>query len=175
MIVRPLALPGTFEVVFPPASDERGNFQRLWCATTLADAGINFTPVQASRSRNPRRATLRGLHFQQGEATEQKLVGCSAGAVFDVAVDVRPGSPSFGQHVALRLDAAVGNALFVPRGFAHGFLTLTADAAVDYLIDAAHQPAAASGYRWDDPAFAIEWPMAPALVSDRDRSWPDCG
>ena len=173
MILRPTAIAGVTEVLAERHRDARGAFMRSWCRESFAAAGLDFAPVQASLSENPRRYTLRGLHFQAPPAGEQKLVRCLRGAVYDVALDLRPGSPTQLAHVALRLDAATGNALFIPRGCAHGFLTLTDDALVEYLIDAPHLPAAARGMRWDDPAFAIPWPAAPQVISDRDRDWPD--
>ena len=172
MILRPTALAGVVEVLAQPARDARGAFTRTWCRDTFAAAGLDFAPTQASLSQNTARHTLRGLHYQVAPAEEQKLVRCLRGAVHDVAVDLRPGSPTFHQHVAVVLDAAAGNALFIPRGCAHGFLSLTDDALVEYLIDAPYAAALARGARWDDPAFGIAWPAAPAVISDRDRAWP---
>ena len=169
------SLVGVMRVVSEPAVDARGSFARTWCRDSFAAAGIAFQPSQASLSDNRCRHTLRGMHWQAAPAAEQKLVRCLRGAILDVAVDLRQGSPSHLRWTALRLAPEAHNALFIPAGCAHGFLTLTEDALVEYLIDAAHDPAAARGARWDDPAFGIDWPAPPAVISDRDRSWPDHG
>jgi dTDP-4-dehydrorhamnose 3,5-epimerase len=167
---RATAIPGVVEVLAERACDARGAFLRSWCATEFAEAGIAFAPMQASLSENPHRHTLRGMHWQEAPGAEQKLVRCLRGAVFDVALDRRAGGGL--RHEAVILSAEASNALFVPRGCAHGFLTLTDDAVVEYLIDAPYAPALARGARWDDPAFAIPWPAAPAVIGDRDRDWP---
>ncbi|NGM19022.1 dTDP-4-keto-6-deoxy-D-glucose epimerase [Roseomonas stagni] len=170
MRFRAAAVPGVVEVLADRALDARGAFLRSWCATRFAEAGIDFAPTQASLSENTHRHTLRGMHWQAAPAAEQKLVRCVRGAVFDVALDLRPGGGL--RHEAVVLSAEAGNALFIPQGCAHGFLTLTDDAVVEYLIDAPYTPALARGARWDDPAFAIPWPAAPAVIGDRDRDWP---
>jgi dTDP-4-dehydrorhamnose 3,5-epimerase len=156
-----------------PARDTRGGFARLSCVTTLAAHGIAFSPRQTSLSRSSRRGTLRGLHYQAAPSAETKIIHCVAGAVFDVAVDLRPESPTFRQSFSAELSAANGRGLLVPAGCAHGMLTLTDDVAMLYQIDRDQDPACASGIRWNDPAFAIAWPMQPMLMSDRDASWPD--
>lgn len=172
MIVEPTPLAGLAVVRTVPAADARGDFARLWCAAELAAAGIDFAPVQMSLSRNPARHTLRGLHWQQAPHAEAKLVRVLRGAVFDVAVDLRPGSASYHRWFGIELDAGGMAALFIPPGFAHGFLTLTEDAELLYLIDAFHAPGAARGCRFDDPALAIAWPAAPAVIGPRDLAWP---
>jgi dTDP-4-dehydrorhamnose 3,5-epimerase len=166
-------IPGVLEVNSLEHVDERGGFRRAWCAESFAAAGIAFSPVQASLSTNPHRHTLRGLHWQDAPHDEAKLVRCVAGTIWDVAVDLRADSPAFRRWHGLRLDAADGRALFLPPGVAHGFLSLTAGAVVSYLIEGAHHAPAARGARWDDPAFGIAWPAPPAVISDRDRTWPD--
>ena len=166
-------IPGVFEVDSPDHTDARGGFRRAWCAESFAAAGVAFTPVQASLSTNPRAHTLRGLHWQAEPHGEAKLVRCVAGAIWDVAVDLRPGSPTFRHWHGVRLDAAGGRALFLPPGVAHGFLTLTDGAVVSYLIEGAYDPASARGAHWDDPALAIDWPARPAIISERDAAWPD--
>ena len=173
MQIHPTPLAGVYEIAFPAHADARGSFRRSWCADSFAAAGIRFTPVQASQSRNSARHTLRGMHWQAAPQGEQKLVRVSAGMIFDVALDLRPESPTFRRWHAVELDAEAGRAFFLPRGVAHGFLTLTPGAVVDYLIDAPHAPEAARGVRWNDPAFGILWPAAPAVISDRDAQWPD--
>lgn len=173
MRLSPTPISGVFEVDSPEHSDERGGFRRAWCADSFAAAGVAFAPVQASLSTNPHAHTLRGLHWQDAPHGEAKLVRCVAGAVWDVAVDLRARSPTFRCWHAVRLDAADGRALFLPPGVAHGFLSLTEGAVVSYLIEGAHHAPAARGARWDDPALGIDWPAAPAVMSDRDRSWPN--
>ncbi len=170
MRFRATAIPGVVKVLADRARDARGAFLRSWCAERFAEAGIDFTPTQASLSENPHRHTLRGMHWQAAPAAEQKLVRCVRGAVFDVALDLRADGGL--RHEAVVLSAEEGNALFIPQGCAHGFLTLTDDALVEYLIDAPYTPALARGARWDDPAFAIPWPAVPAVIGDRDRAWP---
>ncbi len=173
LTLEPTPLPGVVLLRPVPARDTRGSFTRLSCTGTLAAAGIAFTVRQTSLSRSVRRGTLRGLHFQVAPSAETKIVHCVAGAVFDVALDLRPASPGFRQAFATELTADSGVGLLVPTGCAHGLLTLTDDAAVLYQIDRDHDPDRARGVRWDDPAFAIPWPMTPVTMSDRDRTWPD--
>lgn len=173
MIFRPTALVGVVEILPERAMDERGAFFRSFCPQEFAAAGLPFQPTQVSMSENTRRYTLRGMHWQAAPAQEGKLIRCIRGAVHDVALDIRPGSASHGRHVAVTLSAEAGNALFIPPGFAHGFLTLRDDSALEYMIDAPFQPALGRGLRWNDPAFAIPWPAQPVVISDRDAQWPD--
>lgn len=173
MIFRPTPIAGLVEILPERARDARGAFFRAWCAEAFAAAGIAFRPVQASVSENAAKHTLRGLHWQAAPAEERKLVRCARGAVHDVVLDLRPGSATFRAHHAVTLSAEAGNALLIPGGCAHGFLTLTEDAVLDYMMDAPFAPALARGVRWDDPAFGIAWPARPAVISDRDASWPD--
>ena len=154
--------------------DERGSFARTWCREEMAAAGLAGDLAQCSISRNPRAGTLRGLHFQRAPHEEAKLVRCTRGAIFDVAVDLRPDSETRGQWVGVELDDRTGRALYIPEGCAHGFQTLVDDTEVAYMISAAYVPEAAAGVRWDDPALAIGWPGAETrTISDRDRGWPD--
>jgi dTDP-4-dehydrorhamnose 3,5-epimerase len=170
----PTGLDGGFVVELEPHEDERGSFARTWCREEFAAQGLKAELAQCSISRNIRQGTLRGLHFQTAPNEEAKLVRCTQGAVFDVIVDLRPGSPTRTRWVGIELDADRGNAVYVPEGFAHGFQTLTADAEVLYLISHPYAPESSTGVRWDDPAFGIEWPEAQArTMSDRDRAWPD--
>lgn len=171
--VTPTALPGVVLLDTAAAEDARGSFARLSCVTTLASHGITFVPRQTSLSRSSRRGTLRGLHFQLPPSEETKVVHCVAGAVFDVAVDLRGDSPSFRHVVCTELSATNRRGVLVPPGCAHGMITLTDDVAVLYQIDRDHDPAAAHGVRWDDPAFDIPWPLMPTVLSDQDAHWPD--
>jgi dTDP-4-dehydrorhamnose 3,5-epimerase len=153
-------------------ADSRGFFARLWCAKEFRQAGTNFVPCQISASFNPRAGTLRGLHWQTAPHAETKLVRVTQGRVWDVAVDLRPGSPTRLVWFGVELDAADHLAVLIPPGFAHGFVTLTDDAELLYCIDAAHQPDAARGARHDDPAFDIAWPRVPGVIAEQDLAWP---
>lgn len=154
--------------------DERGFFARVWCRDEFADHGLVPDLAQCSISRNDRAGTLRGLHFQTAPHEEAKLVRCTRGTIFDVIVDLRPDSPTHAEWIGVELDATEGTALYVPKGFAHGFQTLVDETEVLYMISDPYAPEAASGVRWDDPAFGIEWPPADVrVISERDRSWPD--
>jgi dTDP-4-dehydrorhamnose 3,5-epimerase len=152
--------------------DERGFFARSWCRDEFAKRGLATTFVQENVAGNPRRGTLRGMHFQRAPHAEAKLVRCTSGSVWDVALDLRPESPTRRQWVGVELSAENHRSLYVPEGCAHGYLTLTDDAEVRYLTSHAYVPDAAGGVRYDDPAFAIAWPADVLLVSERDASWP---
>jgi dTDP-4-dehydrorhamnose 3,5-epimerase len=165
-------IPGLFRIEASPARDDRGAFMRSWCRESFAAAGIDFTPIQASLSENTLKHTLRGMHFQAAPAEEQKLIRCVRGAVHDVLLDLRADQPSYLKHVAVTLDSKAANAVFVPRGIAHGFLSLTDDAVVEYMIDTPYAPELARGVRWNDPAFGIAWPAEPKVISGRDNAWP---
>jgi len=156
-----------------PHTDARGGFARLHCPEEFAAAGIAFAPVQTSVSRNPTARTLRGLHYQPAPHAETKLVRVTRGRVFDVAVDLRPDSATYLRWTAAELSAENLRGLYIPEGVAHGFLTLEPDTDVLYQIAPAFRPGHEAGLRWDDPAFAIRWPAAPALISDRDATYPD--
>lgn len=173
MIFRETAVAGVWIVDPEPHTDERGFFARTWCAREFAERGLSARFVQASVSHNPRRGTLRGLHYQAAPHAEAKLVRCTRGAVYDVALDLRSGSPTYRRHVAVVLDARSHRALYIPEGCAHGFQTLEDDTDVLYQMSTFHAPEAARGVRWDDPAFAIPWPPAERLISARDRAYPD--
>jgi dTDP-4-dehydrorhamnose 3,5-epimerase len=170
----PVGLDDAYVIELEPFEDERGSFARIWCRDELADHGLTAELAQCSISRNARAGTLRGLHFQRAPHEEAKLVRCTRGSIFDVIVDLRAGSPTRSRWFGLELEAERGNALYVPEGFAHGFQTLVDDAEVLYMISHPYVPEASAGVRWDDPAFAIDWPEAAArTLSERDRSWPD--
>ena len=154
--------------------DDRGFFARAWSTDEFADHGLVPELSQCSISRNSRSGTLRGMHFQTAPQAEAKLVRCTAGAIFDVIIDLRPDSSTYTDWIGVELEAERGNALYVPKGFAHGFQTLVDETDVLYMISDPYVPEAASGVRWDDPAFAIEWPHAERrTISDRDLAWPD--
>ena len=173
MRFEPTEIPGVLRVAAEPHADARGLFARLQCPDESAAASAPFTPVQTSLSRNPTAGTLRGLHYQTAPLAETKLVRVTRGRVFDVAVDLRPDSPTYRRWTAAELSADNLVGLFLPEGVAHGFLTLEPDSDVLYQIAPAHTPGHEAGVRWDDPAFAIAWPAAPQLISERDASYPD--
>ena len=173
MIFRDTDIDGVRIVELEPHNDARGSFARSFCTDEFAAAGIDLTIVQTNISRNTSRATLRGLHFQAKPAPEPKLVRCTAGRIFDVAVDLRPASPSFCRWTSVELDADAHNGLYIPAGCAHGFLTLNDDTEVTYLMGAAYVPELARGVRWNDPAFSIDWPFAPETMSETDAAYPD--
>ena len=152
--------------------DERGFFARVSCEQELADHGLIGRFVQANTGLSTRRGTLRGLHFQRAPHEEAKLVRCTRGRVFDVAVDLRPGSPTYTSWFGLELGADEHTMVYVPPGCAHGYLTLVDASEVHYETSAAYAPDAVAGRRWDDPAFGIDWPAAVEVVSEQDRSWP---
>ena len=166
------AIRGAFLVRMERIEDERGFFARTWCAQQFAARGLTAKLEQCSISYNARRGTLRGMHYQAPPYAEAKLVRCTAGAVYDVIVDARPGSPSAGAHFGVELTPRADAMLYVPEGVAHGFITLSDHAELSYLISAAYEPSAQRGFRWDDPALGIEWPLVPSCISTRDASLP---
>lgn len=172
MIFVETELAGVFIIEPERMADARGFFARTWCRDAFADHGIDASFVQCGASYNRRRATLRGLHYQAPPYAEAKLVRCVRGAAFDVAVDLRPGSASFGRWTAVELSAANGRMVYLPQGVAHGFQTLVDDTELSYQISAPYRAEAARGVRWDDPDLAIAWPLGDPILSDRDRALP---
>ncbi len=173
MKIEPAGLPGVYLVRREPAGDARGSFARMLCRRELEAQGLCGDIAQVNLSVNTKKGTLRGLHSQRGAAAEDKLVACTAGAVFDVCVDVREGSPTYAKWFGTMLSPQNGLALYVPKGFAHGYLTLTAHAQVLYFVTQFHTPGAEYGYRYNDPAFGIQWPLPePYVMSEKDKSWP---
>lgn len=173
MIFLPTPLAGAMIVDVEPYSDERGAFARTFCAEEFARQGLYTSYPQCSTSYNHKAGTLRGLHYQVEPHAEAKLVRVTAGAIFDVIVDLRPGSNTFLAWFGVELSAASRRALYIPEGFAHGFQTLTDGAEILYQISRPHVADAARGARWNDPAFAIAWPRAISRISERDRTYPD--
>jgi dTDP-4-dehydrorhamnose 3,5-epimerase len=171
----PCGIDGVVAVDIEARSDERGAFARLQCPDEFAAAGHPFAPAQTSLSRNPQAFTLRGMHYQPAPHAEVKLVRAVRGRIFDVAVDLRPASPTYRRWAAQELSADNGRALLIGEGIAHGFLTLEPDTDVLYQISPGFEAGHEAGVRWDDPAFAIVWPRAPALISPRDAAYPDPG
>jgi dTDP-4-dehydrorhamnose 3,5-epimerase len=163
---------GLWLIVPEPHTDTRGSFARTFCVREFGDNGLATDFVQHSLSRSHARYTLRGLHFQLEPHGETKLVGCASGALWDVAVDLRLGSPTRGRWFGAELSADNGHQLYIPAGFAHGFMTLSDETVTRYLISAYYTPDAARGLRYDDPDLAIDWPATPACVADKDLAWP---
>jgi len=166
-------LKGAFLVDLQKLEDSRGFFARTWCQRECEKYGINFKPVQCNISYNKRKGTLRGMHFQSTPHEEAKLVSCIKGEIFDVIVDLRPGSPTFLQHITAVLTAENHRMIYIPNGFAHGFQTLQDDTEVFYQMSEFYAPEHAKGVRWNDPAFGIQWPDDERLISDRDQSYQD--
>jgi dTDP-4-dehydrorhamnose 3,5-epimerase len=173
MIFTPTRLDGVWLVEIEPHADARGHFARTWCRREFAAHGLDTGFAQASVSFNRERGTVRGLHFQNPPHEEVKLVRCTRGAIHDVALDLRRDSPTFGRWQGFALSAANAAALYIPKGLAHGFQTLEPDSEIFYQISEFHAPDAASGVRFDDPEFRIEWPLPVAAISAKDRAWPD--
>jgi dTDP-4-dehydrorhamnose 3,5-epimerase len=164
---------GAFLIEPEPIADERGFFARTWCREEFAAHGLNPELAQANISFNHRKGTLRGLHYQEAPHAEAKLVRSVRGAIWDLALDLRPGSPTHLAWFGAELSDANRAMLYVPEGCAHGFLTLTDDAEVAYQMSAPYAPQAARGVRFDDPAFGISWPGEVVVINERDRTYPD--
>ena len=165
-------IPGVFAVATQAHRDDRGAFARIWCEREFAAAGIDFRPVQANLSGNAKRHTLRGLHYQAEPHGDAKFVHAIRGRAFDVVVDLRTDSPAFHQWIAVELDSRAWNGVFIPKGCAHGFLTLEDDTDILYHMGEFYHDGLGRGVRWDDPAFGIVWPARPAIISDRDATYP---
>jgi dTDP-4-dehydrorhamnose 3,5-epimerase len=172
MIFTASPLSGAYLIDIERHADERGFFARSYCAEEFAARGLGPELRQCSVSYNARKGTLRGMHYQCAPHEEHKLVRCTAGAIFDVIVDIRPASSTHRRWFAAELSAENRRSLFIPPGFAHGFLSLTEGAEVYYMISAAHAPESSRGLRWNDPALAIEWPFAPTIIAARDAAYP---
>jgi dTDP-4-dehydrorhamnose 3,5-epimerase len=172
MIFTESLLSGAFLIDMAPVADERGFFARAYCAEEFAAKGLGTELRQCSVSHNTRKGTLRGLHCQKAPHEEHKLVRCTAGAIFDVIVDIRPRSPHYRRWFGTHLTAENHRSVFIPPGFAHGFITLSDDTEVYYMISVPHAPEYGQGFRWNDPAFAIEWPLLPSVISPRDAAYP---
>jgi dTDP-4-dehydrorhamnose 3,5-epimerase len=172
MKFEPTGVDGAFVVHVEPRHDERGFFGRIWCEREFAAAGIDVTWRQANVGFSHAALTLRGIHFQRSPDAESKLVRCTRGRVFDVAVDLRPSSATYRRWTGHELTAENGRMLFVPEGCGHAYLTLGDDSEIIYLTSAFYAPDSASGARWNDPAFGIKWPATPSTVSEQDAGWP---
>ena len=167
------ALKGAYIVDPERQEDERGFFARTWDQREFKERGLNPRLVQCSISFNSRKGTLRGMHYQANPYEEAKLVRCTVGAIYDVLIDLRPDSPTFKRWTEVELAADSWKMVYIPEGFAHGFLTLKDRTEVFYQMSQVYVPASARGVRWDDPAFGIHWPIPVEVISDRDRNYPD--
>jgi len=165
-------IPGAWIVDITPIHDRRGFFAMTWVAEEFAARGLDASLAQCNLAFNHKQGTLRGLHFQHAPHEQVKLVRCIRGAVYDVVVDLRPGSPTFRQWASVELTADNRRMLYVPAGLAHGYVTLSDDAEVIYQASAPWAPKSEGGVRWNDPAFGITWPGDPVVISDRDATWP---
>jgi dTDP-4-dehydrorhamnose 3,5-epimerase len=175
MIFTETPLGGAFVVESEPIHDDRGFFARTWCQREFEAHGLAARWVQCNLSFNKKAGTLRGMHFQTAPHAEAKLIRCTSGAIHDVIIDLRPESPTFKQHFGTVLTSGSHVMLYVPEGFAHGFLTLEDGAEVFYQMGNFYDPACARGVRWDDPAFGIRWPSEVRIISEKDRSYPNFG
>lgn len=173
MIFRETRLPGAYVIEPEKRQDDRGFFARSFCTREFAEHNLNPATAQCNISFNRKKGTLRGMHYQAPPFGECKLIRCTRGSIYDVIIDLRPNSPTFKQHVAEVLAAAQHNMLYVPQGFAHGFQTLEDNSEVFYQMSEPYAPEHARGVRWNDPAFAIPWPVADPIMIERDRNYPD--
>jgi dTDP-4-dehydrorhamnose 3,5-epimerase len=174
MIFRPTRLKDAFTIDLEKSVDERGFFARAWCAREFEEHGLNPRLVQANIGYSEKRGTVRGMHYQLAPYEEAKLVRCIRGAIHDVIVDLRPDSPTYRQWLGVELNADNRRMLYVPESFAHGYLTLANDTETLYQVSQFYTPGAERGFRWNDPAFGIEWPVTENLtISEKDQAWPD--
>lgn len=172
MIFHETKLAGAFIVELDRKIDTRGFFARSFCAAELKQHGIDFSPAQANISHSNAKGTLRGMHYQGAPVSETKFIRCIRGAVWDVIIDMRPDSPTYGQHLGVELSAENGRAIFVPDLFAHGNQALTDDAELFYLMGGPYTPGHERGVRFDDPAIGIEWPLPVSVIDAKDGNWP---
>ncbi|MEI8016844.1 MAG: dTDP-4-dehydrorhamnose 3,5-epimerase [Schlesneria sp.] len=164
---------GAFVIEPERLEDERGFFARSWCQNEFAEHGLNPDLVQCNISFNRRKGTLRGMHFQRSPDGETKVVRCTMGAIYDVIVDLRQDSPTYLRWMGVELSSENRRMLYIPEDFAHGFITLVDSTELFYQMSNRYFPGSAAGFRWNDPAFGIEWPDSPQVISDRDNSYPD--
>jgi dTDP-4-dehydrorhamnose 3,5-epimerase len=169
----PSPLAGAFLIDLEPKGDARGFFARVFCDQEFAAHGLETKFIQVNESLSARRGTLRGMHYQLAPAAEVKVVRCIRGEIYDVILDLRPDSKTFGQSFGASLSAENRTMMYAPRGFAHGFVSLADDSEILYLVSHAYAPESERGVRYNDPRFKIEWPMVPVEISDKDRAWPD--
>jgi dTDP-4-dehydrorhamnose 3,5-epimerase len=171
MVFQETVLKGSFIIDLNRHEDDRGSFARTYCQQEFKEQGIVAEMVQANMSTNKIKGTLRGLHYQVNPHQEEKLVRCTKGALYDVIIDLRPDSPTYREWIGVELTEHNQRALFVPKDFAHGFITLENDTTAFYMVSEFYSPGAESGIRWNDPNFSIKWPTEPKCVSEKDSNW----
>lgn len=169
----PTPLDGAYVIELDKREDERGFFARFFCEREFGEAGLETRFVQINNSLSRDKGTLRGMHYQLGPAAEVKVVRCLSGGLYDAILDLRPGSKTFGQSFGAELTGENRRMMYVPRGFAHGFLTLQPDTEALYLVSAFYDPGRERGVRWNDPKFAVHWPAKPEIISDKDANQRD--
>ena len=172
MQLKPTSLKDAYVIELDLKSDSRGFFARTFCAAEFEERGLKPVVAQANLSYNYKQATLRGMHYQLPPAAETKLIRCTRGAVYDAIIDLRPDSPTYLQHFGIELSADNHKSLYVPEMFAHGYLTLSDNVEVIYQVGEFYSPGSERGIRYDDPAFAIEWPLEVRVISEKDAAWP---
>jgi len=172
MVFTPTNIAGATVIDPTPHQDPRGRFMRAWCSREFAEHGLNFVPLQANMGLSVSKGTVRGMHFQDAPALEAKLVRCTRGSIFDVALDLRPGSATYGKWYGTELSVENGRMLYVPECCAHGYQTLEDGTEMYYMTSAFYTPSAVRGVRFDDPAFNIEWPLPVTALSEQDSKWP---
>jgi dTDP-4-dehydrorhamnose 3,5-epimerase len=172
MLFTEAGIPGAWVIDPSPHADHRGRFFRAWCTNEFSTHGIDFVPLQANMGTSRAAGTVRGLHYQVAPHDEAKLVRCTRGAIWDVVVDLRVGSPTYGRWAGATLSAENGRMLFVPRGCATGYQTLEDESDMYYLTSAIYEPSAVRGLKFDDATVGIEWPLPPTAISDQDSRWP---
>ncbi|MEX0686546.1 MAG: dTDP-4-dehydrorhamnose 3,5-epimerase [Balneolales bacterium] len=174
MIFKKTAIEGAYKIILEKRGDERGFFARGYCEHEFKNQGIMFQIIQANIAYNPFRNTLRGLHYQIKPHGEKKLVRCVKGAIYDVIVDLRINSPSYMKWIGVELDAENRTMLYVPKGCAHGYQTLSDDSEIFYMVSAFYAPESERGINWSDPAFNIDWKKGgEMIISDKDKNWPE--
>ena len=172
MIYQPSKIPGAWIIDIQPIQDSRGFFAMTWLPDELRERGMNASLAQCNLAFNSKKGTLRGMHFQKRPHGQAKMIRTTRGALLDVIIDLREESPTYRQWDAVELTADNHRMLYMPEGVAHGYITLLDDTEAYYHVSGPWVPEAESGVRWDDPAFAVEWPFPPAVISDRDQRWP---
>lgn len=173
MIFHPTDVKDAYIIDLEKRGDHRGFFARTFCKNEFADQGLETEFVQGNMSRSTQKNILRGMHYQVDGSEEVKVIRCTEGAILDVIIDIRKDSPTYGKHIKVELSKENHRQLYVPEGFAHGFLTLTEVVEVTYLVSAFYAPGKEKGIRWNDPAFNIEWPVENPILSEKDASHPD--
>jgi len=173
MIFNETSIPGAYIIELDKRSDERGFFARGWCWQEFTNHGLENRLVQMNISVNRHKHTLRGFHYQIAPYQEDKLLRCIRGSIHDILLDLRPDSPTYLQHLQIELSADNYRSLLVPKGCANAFLTLRDETEITYLVSEFYKPAAERGVRWNDPVIGAQWPAEPAVISEKDRSWPD--